>query len=115
MAYNDPSVAVTSAARTTTGNSGAQASEKGLQMNLLVEVTAASGTSPTLLFSVEWSMDGTNFGQVDTTADAFASITTGPTRTIKQFPIRAPFYRLVWTIGGTTPSFTFQATKYTTA
>lgn len=115
MAYGDAVAVVTSAARTTTGNSAAIACEKGLQVNLLVEVTAASGTTPTLLFSVEWSMDGTNFGQVDTTADAFASITTGPTRTIKQFPVRAPFYRLVWTIGGTTPSFTFQASRYVTA
>jgi len=113
MAYGDPGIIATSAARTTTGNSGSQACGAGIYLNLLVEVTAASGTTPTLDFTVEWSMDGTNFG-VGQPADSFTQITAATARVVKQFVAKAPFYRLVWTIGGTTPSFTFQATRYTT-
>lgn len=114
MAFSDASPFLASAARTTNGNSGSVACEKGLQLNLLVEVTASSGTTPNLALTVEWSMDGTNFAVVDTTADGFAAITTSPTRVLKQFPVRAPFYRLVWTLTGTTPSFTFNAWRYVT-
>jgi hypothetical protein len=114
MAYNDPIAFVTSAARTTTGNSGAIACEKGLQLNLMVEVTAGSGTTPTLDFTIEWSMDGANFGAAQT-AESFTQITAATVRRLQQFPVRAPFFRLVWTIGGTTPSFTFQASRYVTA
>lgn len=115
MAYGDPGQFVASAARTTNGNSGAVVCEKGLELNILVEVTASSGTTPSLALTIEWSMDGTNFAVVDTTADAFAAIATSPTRVTKQFPVRAPFFRLVWALTGTTPSFTFDAWRYVTA
>jgi hypothetical protein len=112
MAYGDAVQFVTSAARTTTGNSGAQPVEKGLYLNLLVEVTAASGTTPTLDFTVEWSGDGTNWA-TGQPADSFTQITAATVRAVKQFVAKAPFYRLVWTVGGTTPSFTFSSTRYT--
>lgn len=114
MAFNDALAFVTSAARTTTGNSAAIACEKGLNLNLMVEVTASSGTTPTLDFTVEWSMDGTNFGSLQA-AESFTQITAATVRRLQQFPVKAPFFRLVWTIAGTTPSFTFQATRYVTA
>lgn len=113
MAWGDAAVIAASAARTTTGNSGAIACEKGLNLNLLVEVTASAGTTPTLDFSVEWSMDGVNFGGAQA-ADTFTQITAATVRAVKQFPVKAPFFRLVWTIAGTTPSFTFQASRYVT-
>jgi hypothetical protein len=114
MAYGDPVQFVASAARTTTGNSGAVACDKGLQVNLMVDVTAASGTTPTLDLTVEWSMDGVNFGAAQT-PEAFTQITAATVRRLLQFPVRAPFFRLVWTVGGTTPSFTFDAWRYVTA
>ncbi len=114
MSFGDVALFVASAARTTSGNSGAIACEKGLQLNLLVEVTAGSGTTPTLDFSVEWSMDGTNFGTAQT-AETFTQITAATVRRFQQFPVRAPFFRIVWTIGGTTPSFTFQVSRYVTS
>jgi len=115
MAFGDAVIVVASAARTTTGNSAALVCEKGLNLNLLVEVTAASGTTPSLALTVEWSMDGTNFGALDTAPDGFTAITAATVRVVKQFPVRAPFFRVVWTITGTTPSFTFQASRYVTA
>ena len=112
MAYEDAVIVVTSAARTTTGNSGALVSPKALNLGLSVEVTASSGTTPSLVASVEWSMDGTNFCAADTTADAFAAITTSPVRVARAFTVKAPFYRVVWTLTGTTPSFTFSCSRY---
>lgn len=113
MAYGDAAVVVASAARTTTGNSAALTCEKGRNLNLLVGVTAASGTTPTLDLTIQWSMDGTNFGAAQT-PESFTTLTvTG--QTINQFAVKAPFFRVVWTIGGTTPSFTFQVSRYVTA
>lgn len=113
MAFGDANQFVPSSAKTASGNSGAIACEKGLNLNLLIDATAVSGTTPTLALGVEWSADGVNFAVVDTTADSFAQITAA-TKVVKQFAAKMPFFRLVWTIGGTTPSFTFGAWKYIT-
>jgi hypothetical protein len=98
---------VASAARTVTGSSAAIAVGSGAAtLELELEVTVATGTSPTLVLSVQWSDDGTNFGNNDASADAFASVAAVGNVT-KSIPVRAPYMQLTWTIGGTTPSFTF--------
>lgn len=113
MAYQTVTV-VPSGARTTTGTSAAVlGADTGDVLSLQVNVSAASGTTPTLLLSVEWSIDGTNWATLDGAAETFTSITTTANR-IKTFPVKAPNYRVVWTIGGTTPSFTFSVLGYTT-
>jgi hypothetical protein len=112
VAYNDPTTFAASAARTTSGNSGAQVSEKGLSLHLLAAVTAVSGTTPSMTLSVEWSHDGTTFAASDP-ADVFTAVTAA-TNVVKAFANKAPFFRLVWTITGTTPSFTFSASRFTT-
>jgi hypothetical protein len=106
-------VVVTSAARTTTGNSGALTVGGDTNFGspewvvLAVDVTAASGTTPTLDLTVQWSLDGgTTWATTDGTPDAFAQITAAATR-VKRFPALSGTYRVVWTIAGTTPSFTF--------
>jgi len=115
LPYAEPSLVVPSAARTTTGNSGQlNPSGDGETINLLVNVTAVSGTTPNLVLSVEWSSDGTNFATPDGAADAFAAITTTATK-VKQVERKGKFYRVVWTITGTTPSFTFTVHEYMTA
>lgn len=38
------------------------------------------------------------------TISAYAAATGAK---VKQFTIKAPYYRVVWTIAGTTPSYTF--------
>lgn len=112
MAY-DVVAAVQSAARTASGNGQAVlAASTGDTLSLLLDVTAASGTSPTLTAGVEWSMDGVNFAPAET-ADAFSQV-TGTGRKVKTFSVKAPNYRITWTVGGTTPSFTFSITAYTT-
>lgn len=96
---------VASAARTASGDSGAQygygpAGTIRAQLN----VTAASGTSPTLDVVIEDTLDGsTNWNVVGTFAQKTA---TGR----EVIDITTPFsdqLRVRWTIGGTTPSFTF--------
>lgn len=98
-------VSVASAARTATGNSGAI--EVGNRLALrgaLLTVTAASGTTPTLDLTVETSHDGSTGWAAVGTAYTQA---TGATTQRKSFSPLDRFIRFVWTIGGTTPSFTF--------
>lgn len=98
---------VASAARTVTGTSPALPVGSGAAtLELELEVTVASGTSPTLVLSIAWSDDGVNFGANDAAADAFASV-AAVVNVVKTVTVRAPYMQLTWTIGGTTPSFTF--------
>jgi hypothetical protein len=98
---------VPSAARTTSGNSGAVAVHGASVIAVGVNVTAVSGTTPSLALSVEWSFDGVNFGAGETPV-TLAAI-TATKNTSKRVDVAGPYYRLVWTITGTTPSFTFAA------
>lgn len=97
--------ALASAARTATGNSGAlpgygAANALRAQLN----VTAASGTSPSLTVLIEDSVDD---GATWNTVGTFAAKTAAGREVIN---ITNPFgdqVRISWTITGTTPSFTF--------
>ena len=111
MAFDNTAV-VPSAARTTSGNSGAIGAN-GASVCLGVNVTAFAGTTPSMVLTVEWSFDGVNFGPGET-AVAFAAI-TGAKTTTQRVPTQAPYYRLVWAITGTTPSFTFTANAWSIA
>jgi hypothetical protein len=98
---------VASAARTATGNSAAlPVGSNSATIELEVEVTAVSGTTPSMAVTVLWSEDGTNFGNPDGSSDAFTAI-TGVTNVVKNLTVRAAYMQVVWTITGTTPSFTF--------
>lgn len=115
MAYEAVREVVASAARTTTGTSNAIAAaslgnEPGTRLNLVVNVTAVSGT-PTLDLTVEWSHDGGTTWATADPADAFTQITTAVAKA-KQFAIKTPTYRLRWTIGGGTPSLTFSIQEF---
>lgn len=105
---------VGSAARTTSGNSGAlDPGERGNMIHLLVDVTAVSGGTPSLAFSIEWSPRGVSVFAAAETPDTFTAITATGSR-VKSFTRKAPFYRIVWAITGTTPSFTFSVDEYVT-
>jgi hypothetical protein len=106
-------VLVPSAARTTSGSAASTVDDTGDTVSIWVNVTAVSGTTPTLDISVQWSPDGTTWADVDTTPDAFAQITTTKA-VVKTFPDRAKFYRVSWAVGGTAPSFTFTIQAYET-
>ena len=73
-----------------------------------VNVTAVSGTTPSMALSVEWSNDGVNFGAGESPV-TFAAITAAKNTQVRA-PAQGTWLRLVWAITGTTPSFTFAAT-----
>lgn len=95
---------VASAARTTssqTATLGNFGPAKSIRAQL--DVTAASGTSPTLNVIIEDTLDGTNWNTVGT----FAQKTAAGREVIN---IETPFsdrLRVRWTVAGTSPSFTF--------
>ena len=105
---------VPSAARTTTGNSGAlDLAAQGAQSSfaLLSNVTAIGGT-PNMVLTVEWSHDGTNFAVAEP-ADSHGAAITATGLRVKKYDVKGTHYRIVWTITGGTPSLTFTVTQYT--
>lgn len=102
---------VPSAARTVSGNSGFEScADGGNVLCIGVNVTAVSGTTPSMALTVTWSFDGVSFSAGETAA-SFAAITAAKQTTLRVTP-QAPFYRLEWAITGTTPSFTFSANAW---
>lgn len=94
---------VPSAARTTTGNSGAFGGwSRGNGTQSRLTITAASGT-PNLVLTIEDSPDGTTW----TIRDTYPAQTGIATVTRALPGNMAPFQRVVWTITGGTPSLTF--------
>jgi hypothetical protein len=71
-------------------------------------LTAVSGTTPTLAPALQASVDGTNFTTVPTTLLAsISNITaTGLVIATLLLPAALPICRFAYTVGGTTPSFT---------
>lgn len=95
---------VASAARTASGDSGTVTGFGGAStLRCQLGVTAASGTSPTLDVVIEDTLDGTNWNTVATFSQK-----TAVSREVVN--VTAPFanrLRVRWTVGGTTPSFSF--------
>lgn len=73
---------------------------------VFVNVTAVSGTLPTMDLAVEFSFDNTTFYPLQG-AFTFTQI-TAVSKAVKQANAVAPYFRVAYTIGGTTPSFTTQ-------
>ena len=94
---------------TASGNSPTFATGNMGTVALFVNVTARSGTLPTLTVGIQHSPDGNvwyDFPNLTTTA--INSVTSMSV----MLPVSAPlsdYVRCVWTIGGITPSFTFTA------
>lgn len=72
-----------------------------------VDVTAISGTAPSIQFTVEWSLDGTDWAAAAGAA-SFPSI-SAVGNVVAQFTSVSPLWRLAWTVSGTLPSVTFSA------
>ena len=110
-AFNTP---VASAARTTTGSAGSNSWYAPITgIVIQANVTAVSGTTPTLTLTLQDSVDGGSTWNTHTTvlnAVAATGVTVARVNMVAT-PI-AEMYRFAWTIGGTTPSFTFQVDTY---
>lgn len=118
MAAREITIAA-SAARTTSGDSGTLVNREGFPgIHIVLDITAASGTSPTLDVKVQ-RFDPASQKWVDLPGGAFAQKTTAGTDDLIIYPgvaetanrsvsdAIAETYKVVWTIAGTTPSFTF--------
>ena len=89
---------------TSSGNSATFEADS-TDIGISIDLTAISGTNPTIDFSIEWSPDGANFGVGEDVAFAELTATAVVSRI---FSVKAPFFRLAWVIGGTdTPTMTF--------
>lgn len=98
----------TSGATTTTGQTAGFPCGYQSTLDVFVDVTAASGTTPSLTVNVEWSYDNATWFAADT-ADSFTAITAA-TKKVKEFAVKGNYARLNYTISGTTPSLTWAAT-----
>jgi hypothetical protein len=78
--------------------------ERNSTVSVFVNATAVSGTTPSLVVSLEWSHDGTSFVPADP-ADALTAI-TAVGGLVKDFTVKAPFMRVKEVVTGTTPSIT---------
>ena len=94
-------VLAASAARTATGNGSAVEIGDKAVARLLLDVTARTGTTPTLDVTIQTSYDGTTWRNAGTFTQATA---VGQQR--GSFMLDR-YVRAAWTIGGTTPNFTF--------
>lgn len=96
---------VPSAARTANGT--AVSGEDFGQINRMraqLNVTAVSGTTPSMAVVIESTLDGTNWDAIGT----FAAKTAVAREVITINPWIGRQLRARWTITGTTPSFTFE-------
>jgi len=110
------------AVKTASENSASQASNAFRDAMLVVDVTAVSGTTPTLIVAVETSDDNITWFHntilVDKERPGSLTRLTAPTDEAKITTVSSHiarlknlsrYTRLVLTIGGTTPSFTITA------
>lgn len=75
-----------------------------------LNVSAVTGTTPSITVSLQWSDDGVTWANASP-ADAFTAI-TAVTAITQVFTIKGQLWRLAYTVSGTTPSFTVTATGF---
>ena len=107
-----------SAAETVTGSVAFRNDVGAKGIHLVLDITAASGTTPTLDVKLQ-RFDETSGKYVDLPSAAFAQKTGVGTADLTVYPgiaetanvsvsdVLSENLKAVWTIGGTTPSFTF--------
>ncbi|MBI4227714.1 MAG: hypothetical protein HY600_05550 [Candidatus Omnitrophica bacterium] len=100
--YTVPETPVASAARTANGQSDPSDVSEHLEAQILLDITAVAGTSPTLDAVIETSADKA----IWFTHTAFAQKTAAGKDALKLTNL-GKFLRVRWTLGGTSPSFTF--------
>lgn len=110
MSHNETILRTTQAvapslARTSTSASNAVGVGQLDSIVVLADVTAVSGTSPSLALEVQWSDDGTTWFSGEP-QDTFTAITAAK-KVAKSFVVKGLYFRVSYAITGTTPSFTF--------
>lgn len=96
---------------TAAGNSGALLVNEGLSFGSVLLVEQVSGTLPTLNVVLQVSLDG---GLTWQDVWHFEQLTAPGSAIMPPLPVFGQ-HRFLWTVGGTTPSFTFQITSTASA
>ncbi len=95
---------------TTSGSSQIFRNPGGRRHLLIVDVaTAPTGTTPVVVFEIDTSTDGVTFTRKGAALANISAIGTQTTRYgvgTTQGQIVEPYLKIVWTVTGTTPSFT---------
>lgn len=108
MPYATP---VASAARTASGDSGPLTGLANANfLRVMLSVTAASGTTPTLDVRFSDTLDG---GASWNTLASFTQATAPGSQVVNYTGPFSDTLRVSWVIGGVTPSFTFSVVWYT--
>ena len=94
-----------SSARTAAGESAAFDIERFSEALLFIDTTAVSGSSPTLDFDVECGPADDEMAFIHTEPSQI----TGTGKTLVNLTNLGKWLRLSWDIGGSGPSFTFEA------
>ena len=95
---------------TANGNSAAGTlidDNKADYISVILLASAVGGTTPSLAVEIQWSNDGVTFSSAET-PDTFTAITANK-NVAKTFQARGKFFRLAYTVTGTTPTFTLTA------
>lgn len=100
---------VIKAARTVTGNSGWVDIGDAREIIAQLDADAGTGTSPTLDVKLQTSWNGADATAVDVPTGAFTQVLAVASAQIKSLTIFHRYVKVVWTVGGTTPSFNFGA------
>ncbi|HEY9659866.1 MAG TPA: hypothetical protein V6C65_15525 [Allocoleopsis sp.] len=104
MAVIDSSATDVSGTFTTTGNTSAIDASGYGSIGFTLNVSAASGTTPTLDLDLQTSNDGVNDWTTQYEVERF---TTTGSYVAARHSLQARYYRYLYTISGTSPSFTF--------
>lgn len=100
-------------ARTTTGNGTGQqlgAIAAGQSLRCVLNVLSITGTTPSLTVAVQSNVDNTF--AAPTTRGTFTTVTTtvgAPAMVVVPGPVTDTWWRVTWTIAGTSPSYLFAA------
>lgn len=93
-----------SGTETVSGYTSALDTEGMASLNVQVNITAASGGSPTLIAEIETSDDAANWSPINT----FRKMTGVDFQRVQALRVASRYYRIKWTIAGSGPSFTFE-------
>lgn len=102
-----PATLISASALTSTGSSSSVTTGKYHEAVLVVNVTAASGTTPICNFQIEVSLDDDTFVVHPDFQVPLSFVTTGTK--VLHFTGLGEYVRLAYTISGTSPSFTTTA------
>jgi hypothetical protein len=90
--------------RSTSGSSSALQQPRGTHVKL--DVSARSGSTPSLTVTIEESPNGSTSWRTVATFPAFTNVGSA----VRRYERSEPYIRASWAISGSTPSFTFGLT-----